>query len=46
MDVHIVELLSVYVKFEPRSGAAWFHLGDALLTIGRLQEAEEALAEP
>ena len=44
MDVHIVELLSVYVKFEPQRGAdAWFYLGDALLTIGRLQEAEEAL---
>jgi tetratricopeptide (TPR) repeat protein len=43
MDVHIVELLSVYVKFEPRSRAAWYYLGDALLTIGRLQEAEEAL---
>ena len=46
MDVHIVELLSVYVKFEPqreRGADAWFYLGDALLTIGRLQEAEEAL---
>jgi tetratricopeptide (TPR) repeat protein len=44
MDVHIVELLSVYVKLEPQRGAdAWFYLGDALLTIGRLQEAEEAL---
>jgi tetratricopeptide (TPR) repeat protein len=42
-DVHIVELLSVYVKFEPHRGAAWFYLGDALRTVGRLQEAEEAL---
>ena len=42
-DVHIVELLSVFVKFEPHRGAAWFHLGDALRTVGRLREAEEAL---
>jgi tetratricopeptide (TPR) repeat protein len=43
MDVHVVELLSVYVKFEPQRSIAWFYLGDALRIIGRLQEAEEAL---
>ena len=42
-DVHVVELLSVYVKLEPHRGIAWFHLGDALRIVGRLQEAEEAL---
>lgn len=42
-DVHIVELLSVYVKFESQNGIAWFHFGDALRCVGKLQEAEEAL---
>jgi len=42
-DVHIVELLSVYVKFESQNGIAWFHFGDALRNVGRLEEAEEAL---
>jgi tetratricopeptide (TPR) repeat protein len=42
-DVHIVELLSVYVKVDPHRGVAWLYLGDALRTVGRLQEAEEAL---
>jgi tetratricopeptide (TPR) repeat protein len=42
-DVHIVELLSVYVRFDSQNGIAWFHLGDALRNIGRLKEAEDAL---
>lgn len=42
-DVHLVELLSVYVKFKPEHGLAWFYLGDALITVGRLPEAEQAL---
>jgi tetratricopeptide (TPR) repeat protein len=42
-DVHIVELLSVYVKFESQRGLAWFYFGDALRSVGRLREAEEAL---
>jgi tetratricopeptide (TPR) repeat protein len=42
-DVHIVELLSVYVKLDPHRGVAWLYLGDALRTVGRLQEAEEAI---
>ena len=42
-DVHIVELLGVYVKFESQNGIAWFHFGDALRNVGRLEEAEEAL---
>jgi tetratricopeptide (TPR) repeat protein len=42
-DVHIVELLSVYVKLEAHRGVAWLYLGDALRTVRRLQEAEEAL---
>ena len=42
-DVHIVELLSVYVKIDPHRGVAWLYFGDALRTVGRLQEAEEAL---
>ena len=42
-DVHIVELLSVYLKIDPNRGVAWLYLGDALRTVGRLQEAEEAL---
>jgi len=42
-DAHIVELLSVYVKFDSQNGIAWFHFGDALRSVGRLQEAEEAL---
>jgi hypothetical protein len=42
-DMHIVELLSVYVKFESQHGFAWFLFGDALRSVGRLQEAEGAL---
>jgi cytochrome c-type biogenesis protein CcmH/NrfG len=42
-DVHVIELLSVYVKHQPEDGLAWFHLGDALRTVGRFREAEEAL---
>jgi tetratricopeptide (TPR) repeat protein len=42
-NVHIVELLSVYVKFESQHGFAWFLFGDALRSVGRLKEAEEAL---
>lgn len=42
-DVRIVELLSEYVKLKPDRGMAWFYLGDALRTIGRLKDAEEAL---
>jgi tetratricopeptide (TPR) repeat protein len=42
-DVQIAELLSVYVRFEPGKGMAWFYLGDALRSIGRYQEGEEAL---
>jgi tetratricopeptide (TPR) repeat protein len=42
-DVHVVELLSVYVRFVPERGIAWFHLGDALRNIGRFKEGEEAL---
>src|SRR4051812_10490117 len=42
-DVHIVELLSVYVRFDSQKGIAWFHLGDALRNIGRLKEGEDAL---
>src|SRR5438132_958527 len=34
-DVHIVELLGVYVKFESQNGIAWFHFGDALRNVGR-----------
>jgi tetratricopeptide (TPR) repeat protein len=42
-DVHIVELLSVYVRFVSENGFAWFLLGDALRNIGRFKEGEEAL---
>jgi tetratricopeptide (TPR) repeat protein len=42
-DVHVVELLSVYLKFEPQKGVAWFYFGDALRNLGRLQESEKAL---
>jgi len=42
-DVQIAELLSVYVRFEPGKGMAWFYLGDALRSIGRYQEGEAAL---
>jgi tetratricopeptide (TPR) repeat protein len=42
-DVHVVELLSAYVRLKPDKGIAWFYLGDALRTSGRLQEAERAL---
>jgi tetratricopeptide (TPR) repeat protein len=31
------------VKFDPNRGVAWLYLGNALRTVGRLQEAEEAL---
>jgi tetratricopeptide (TPR) repeat protein len=44
-DVHIVELLRVYVNFEPRNGLAWFHLGDALRSLGRLKEGRDALLQ-
>jgi tetratricopeptide (TPR) repeat protein len=37
------ELYQLLVRIDPRDGMAWFNLGDALRTIGRLQEAEEAL---
>jgi tetratricopeptide (TPR) repeat protein len=42
-DVHIVELLSVYVQSESQNGIAWFYLGDALRNIGRYKEGEDAL---
>jgi tetratricopeptide (TPR) repeat protein len=44
-DVHIVELLSVYVTFEKHNGMAWFYFGDALRNIGRLAEGEDALSK-
>jgi tetratricopeptide (TPR) repeat protein len=37
------ELYQLLVRIDPRDGMAWFNLGDALRTIGRLQESEEAL---
>lgn len=42
-DVHVVELLRVYLKFDSQRGLAWFYFGDALRHVGRLQEAEDAL---
>lgn len=42
-DVQIAELLGVYVRFEPDHGMAWFYLGDALRSLGRYKEGEEAL---
>lgn len=44
-DVHIVELLSVYVSLKPDRGMAWFYLGDAFRTVGRMKDAEDALTK-
>jgi tetratricopeptide (TPR) repeat protein len=37
------ELFEALVRANPDDGMAWFNLGDALRSIGRLKEAEEAL---
>jgi tetratricopeptide (TPR) repeat protein len=37
------ELFEVLVRVDPDDGLAWFNLGDALRSIGRLKEADEAL---
>lgn len=37
------ELFEVLVRVDPDDGLAWFNLGDALRSVGRLKEAEEAL---
>jgi tetratricopeptide (TPR) repeat protein len=42
-DTHIIELLSIYVRFVPDNGQAWYHLGDALRVVGRFKEGEDAL---
>jgi tetratricopeptide (TPR) repeat protein len=39
----MAELFEALVRVNPDDGMAWFSLGDALRSIGRLKEAEEAL---
>jgi tetratricopeptide (TPR) repeat protein len=42
-EVHVVELLSYYIKLRPEDAKAWMLYGDALRVLGRRDEAHIAL---